>query len=95
MQEVVLVQNEAFQFQLSGIEAVKVSYNNFNLEKVGLIHKSSLYLTRQGSSEASASSLPAEAAWGDQHNQSHSVFVQPGPEFHILPQETLWKYKAN
>lgn len=100
MQEVVLEQNKAFQFQLSGIETVRVSCNNFNLEQAGLIHTS---LMRQGSSgwqhEASASSLTAEAAQGEQHNNSgassHSVFVQPRLEFHILPQETLWKYKAN
>lgn len=94
MQEVVLELNKAFQFQLSGIKTVRVSCDSFNLEQVGLIHKS---LMRQGSSgwqhEASAPSLTAEAAQGEQHHQSgassHSVSVQPSLEFHILPQETL------
>lgn len=31
MQEIMLVQNKAFQFQLSGIETVRMSCNNFNL----------------------------------------------------------------
>lgn len=64
MQEMVLVQNKAFQFQLSGIETVRMNCNNFNLEQVVLIHKTLPNETGQFwvATRASAPSLTTEAA---------------------------------
>lgn len=63
MQEMVLVQNKAFQFQLSGIETMRMNCN-FNLEQVVLIHKTLPNETRQFwvATRASAPSLTTEAA---------------------------------